>query len=144
MAFSGTWLPDGYQPTEVDFICGRGKKVFDHAGNQYLRNVIIPRHTEDYERATKKVDKSIVVNVVICQFQQEGGQFIKFNHKTRRWGVVENHSIREKVVQCLRLNDQPRVRLLEQIKQVHERSRQQALLEVSRGSNYSYCGTEQG
>ena len=64
-------------PTDTDIICGRGRGLINHPGNQKFIEILrnnIPR----YEQAPKRVDKSILVASIVENLQLEHGmRFLK-------------------------------------------------------------------
>lgn len=89
---------EGLAPTDTDVICGRGKKVFDHEGNQNFRCIVMGKLPE-YKLAVSKAQKSAVVSSVFDEVTMEG-HFIKQNPHTDMWYVVSESAAREKISQC--------------------------------------------
>ena len=50
-------------PAEMDIICGRGKNILTHPGNQRFRNLILARRDE-YQRAEKRDTKSRITEEI--------------------------------------------------------------------------------
>ena len=88
----------GSAPTAKDVICGRGKAVFLHPGNQNFRDIVM-MHLPEYKTAVSKAQKSAVVSSVFDEVTAEGN-FIKQNQQTDKWYVVSEAAAREKISQC--------------------------------------------
>lgn len=71
-------LGHSFQPGPHDVICGRGKSVFWHDGNQEFRRYI-DENADRYRRARSKLDKSlIVIEIVDCiRSNSPNGGFVK-------------------------------------------------------------------
>ena len=114
-------LPTDYVPGPDTVICARGKKYWDHSGNQRYRQIIASA-TSKYSQTTNKYDRTLIVSEIVRTLQR--GQcnkdrgcspshttttsiprsaFIKLDPSTKRWKyVVDEIFIREKVSQSLR------------------------------------------
>mmetsp|Transcript_1079 Transcript_1079/g.2288 ORF Transcript_1079/g.2288 Transcript_1079/m.2288 type:complete len:281 (-) Transcript_1079:100-942(-) len=96
------YLPEDYEPTQYDVLCGRGKKCFVHAGNQTMRD-LVQAHLPKYSVATCKMEKGHIISLVyeeICDQAGIGG-FIKKDDEGR-WYDVGEFLAREKVSQAFR------------------------------------------
>ena len=88
-----TPLPESYEPGPDDVICGRGKKCYNHVGNERFR----------HSRAKSKLDKSAVLSKVVYEVRQhspEGG-FVK-QDSNGVWFEVGDFLAREKTSQAFR------------------------------------------
>lgn len=94
-------IADGETPRNEDVICGRGKATQDHPGNKRYRE-IIKENLKEYMNAKTKMDKSLVVSKVVDQIHEDGGNFVKKNAKTKKWGVVDEDFAREKTAHTIR------------------------------------------
>ncbi|CAB9517741.1 Nitrilase family, member 2 [Seminavis robusta] len=94
-------MPENFVPNEIHVICGRGKKIFEHKGNERFRN-LIKEHLESYKAAHSKVQKTVIVSAVYDTQTEGEGAFVKHNFRTRRWVVVTEYAAREKISQCFR------------------------------------------
>lgn len=75
------WLPVGYEPTEWDVICGRGKGSYSHLGNSKLRS-IIQNLAEDYSACgEEKQAKGEIVKQVLRYVQNPKNAQTKQNKK---------------------------------------------------------------
>ena len=77
------YLPEGYEPTNKDILCGRGKGNLRHEGNQYFMK-IIRSNLQRYTDAPKRIDKSLVVSLIVSSLKDDGYKFIRQETKTRR------------------------------------------------------------
>jgi hypothetical protein len=98
-----TPLSPGFVPGPHDCICGRGKKSFEHIGNQRFR-AIVSRHLQKYSGATTKLEKSLLVSTIVDTVRDNSpkGGFVKFAESTGMWHEVGDHLAREKVGQAFR------------------------------------------
>jgi hypothetical protein len=93
-----TLLPEAFASGPMDVICARGKRAFNHSGNQRFRAMIDSRLVE-YSKATSKLEKSVIVSKVVNSVRgasPEGG-FVK--QKGGNWYEVGDHIAREKIGQ---------------------------------------------
>ena len=95
-----SFLAESFVPDHRHVICGRGKKVFDHSGNQNFRSMVLDR-LADYKKARSKVQKSAVVSSVFDDVTSNGA-FVKQDTLTRRWYIFNEHAAREKISQFFR------------------------------------------
>ena len=86
----------------LDVVCARGRKYFNHHGNQVYRK-LIDVAKKQYSQAPKRLAKSLIVSQIIDAIQ-EGGRFIKLvgKGKNSTIEICEEVFIREKVTQSLR------------------------------------------
>jgi hypothetical protein len=102
-------LPESFYPSEHDFICGRGRKIFMHAGNQRFRKLVESR-LQEYSNAATKLEKSCIIceMVVHVRSNSPDGGFVKRSSKEGRWYQLQEFLSREKTSQAFRdaLSDQ--------------------------------------
>ena len=86
----------------LDVVCARGRKFWNHHGNQVYRKLIDVAKRQ-YSKAPKRLAKSLIVSEIIDAVQ-EGGRFIKLvgKGKNSTIEICEEAFIREKVTQSLR------------------------------------------
>lgn len=82
-------LPEGYEPSPLDVLCGRGVECFNHSGNVAFRRVL-EANLDRYTSARTKLEKSILVVEIVDMVRNSGGsvdsaKFLRMNHKTRRY-----------------------------------------------------------
>jgi hypothetical protein len=99
---SMTLLADDFVPSDYDVICGRGKKCYNHEGNERFRKRVIGM-LDEYSRAKSKLDKSGVLASVVDQVRaaSPNGGFVKQN-ETGQWYEVGDFLAREKTSQAFR------------------------------------------
>lgn len=95
-----SFLPEGFIPQKKHVICGRGKKVFEHPGNENYRFMVLDRVAK-YKAAPTKAQKSAVVSSVFDDVTKEGA-FVKEDPLTSRWYVPDDQGVREKISQFFR------------------------------------------
>lgn len=95
------YYPDGYEPTAKDILCGRGKGNLRHEGNQYFMK-IIRANLQRYTDAPKRIDKSLVVSLIVSSLKDEGYNFVRQETKTRRWFQLSEPQVHEKAGHAIR------------------------------------------
>jgi hypothetical protein len=102
-------LPEGFAPGDNDVICGRGRKCFNHSGNERFR-VIVSGYLDKYSTATSKLEKSYMLSDIVAQVRKcsPNGGFVKKCPETKRFYEVGCFLAREKTSQAFRdaLHDQ--------------------------------------
>lgn len=89
-------------PQAADVLCGRGKRAFEHAGNQQLRVKII-ENVLDFSRTTDKLKKTGIVKAIIHDVLSTGGRFLKkAKGKTNVWQLATYNEARQRVSHALR------------------------------------------
>jgi hypothetical protein len=91
-----TPLPDGYNPSNTDCICARGKAYWSHPGNQKYRELIAAA-TPRYSETTNKLEKTLIVSEIVEAVHKSGGKFIKKARKGGPFVIVSEVFAREKV-----------------------------------------------
>lgn len=96
-------LPENYQPSEHDVLCGRGGVCRNWPGNLAYRRLIEER-LDEYAVATSKNPKRKILDEIIGEVRRRSGVggFIKKDDDTGRWYEVGNFLAREKTSQCFR------------------------------------------
>jgi hypothetical protein len=95
------YFPEGYEPTSKDILCGRGKGNLRHEGNQYFMK-IIRANLGRYTDAPKRIDKSLVVSLIVSSLKDEGCNFVRQDSKTQRWFTLSEPQIHEKTGHAIR------------------------------------------
>jgi hypothetical protein len=96
-------LPDDFQPGENDVICGRGRNVFNHIGNDSFRT-IVAGYLDHYNQASAKLEKSFILSEIVTKVRElsPNGGFVKKDPKSGRWFEVGDFLAREKTSQAFR------------------------------------------
>lgn len=99
---SMTLLPENFEPDADDVICGRGKKCYNHIGNERFRQRVLT-FLDEYSLAKSKLDKSGVLSKVVDEVRQYSpiGGFVK-QDTNGRWHEVGDFLAREKTSQAFR------------------------------------------
>ncbi|GAX10370.1 hypothetical protein FisN_3Lh585 [Fistulifera solaris] len=95
-----TWFS---QPSDHDIVCGRGKSICAHAGNQKFRRMIVARR-EEYQSTLKRDDKARITAEVVqalCNGPSPSRFLIK-DTETDLYREVDMEYAREKVSHALR------------------------------------------
>lgn len=82
-------LPEDYALSEYDVICGRGRRCFNHVGNQHFRKIVadlLPKYSD----ASAKLEKTIIICDVVNTVRQNSpqGGFVKKDPMTGRYFEV--------------------------------------------------------
>jgi hypothetical protein len=93
-------LPESFSPSEHDFVCGRGRKIFMHVGNQRFRQLVGSR-LQEYCSAATKLEKSCIIGEMVDHLRSHGG-FVKKSLKDGRWYQLGGFLSREKTSQAIR------------------------------------------
>lgn len=99
-------LPNDYEPTEFDVVCGRGKGSYNRKGNKRFRQ-IVKRFIPEYTAAKTKFEKSTVLgNIIDVTRAQNNGQtrFVKLDEDGNYYELSDDatrektgHTIREAI-----------------------------------------------
>jgi hypothetical protein len=95
------YFQEGYEPTTKDILCGRGKGNLRHEGNQYFME-IIRANLQRYTDAPKRIDKSLVVSLIVSFLKNEGYSFVRQETKTRLWFQLSDPQVHEKTGHAIR------------------------------------------
>lgn len=97
-----TPLPANFEPGPDDVICGRGKKCYNHVGNERFRLRVLT-YLEEYSATKSKLEKSGVLSKVVDAVRQQSpdGGFVKQDEKGN-WHEVGDFLAREKTSQSFR------------------------------------------
>lgn len=97
-----TPLPENFEPGPDDVICGRGKKCYNHIGNERFRQRVLT-FLDEYSKAKSKLDKSGVLSKVVQEVRQNSpsGGFVK-QDANGAWFEVGDFLAREKTSQAFR------------------------------------------
>lgn len=95
-------LAKDFSPTVDDVICGRGKKCYNHIGNERFRRRVLTM-LDEYSNAKSKLDKSGVLSRVMSDVRRAspGGGFVK-QDESGQWFEVGDFLAREKTSQAFR------------------------------------------
>lgn len=96
------YLPEDYEPSPHDVLCGRGRRCYCHSGNVTFRDIVQSKLAK-YSAASTKMEKGAIISEVydeICEQAGIGG-FIKKDEQNR-WYDVGEFLAREKVSQAFR------------------------------------------
>lgn len=74
---------------------GKGKRFYNHHGNNYLRELAASM-LDDYEMAKTKLDKSLLISDVV-ESVRTNGSFVKLGSSSGGWVYAEELLVREKV-----------------------------------------------
>ena len=110
----------GYNPKELDVLCGRGAVCYKHPGNRRFRQVIC-HHVHRYMKSKNRLEKSDHVVEILAEIRAGGGQFLKKQGKSG-WCEIGDKLAREKIGHALR--DAQAERTRQKDKQVAKPKRQ--------------------
>jgi hypothetical protein len=102
-------LPEDFAPTIDTVICGRGRRCFNHCGNDRFR-ATVAGYLAQYSKADSKLEKSYILSDIVAKVRasRPNGGFVKKCPETKRWYEVGDFLAREKTSQAFRdaLSDQ--------------------------------------
>lgn len=102
-------LAENYAIGEHDVICGRGRRCYDHIGNQRFRKMVA-HCLDEYSAAATKLEKTFIICEIVVRVRQNSpnGGFVKSDPMTGRFCEVGDFLAREKTSQAFRdaLQDQ--------------------------------------
>jgi hypothetical protein len=101
-------LPDDFELTPFDVVCGRGKGSYNRPGNKLFRT-IVHNHVDAYQSAKSKLDKSMVLSCIVDQVREQNNgctRFVKQRRASRgdnkTWYEIGDDLAREKVGHAIR------------------------------------------
>lgn len=99
--FDMTPLGEGYEPTNFDVVCARGRIAVNHTGNKRFK-LIVESSLQRYSKAPSKLAKSAIVSDIVDTIRKSSpdGGFVK--KEGTMWYEAGDHLAREKVGQALR------------------------------------------
>jgi len=96
-------LPHKYEPNGYDVVCGRGRGNYSQPGNKRL-HLIVQEYIQTYSEAKTKLDKTLVLDVIVDRVQEQNNgtaRFVKFDRRTG-WVEIGAEKAREKVGHVVR------------------------------------------
>lgn len=121
-----TFLPQDFEPSDMDVLCGRGKEYFNHTGNRRFR-VMIDLSLPQYLQAETKTEKTSIVSAIVDKVRWSRSScattaattsvmptpidendtdrcalFVRFDRKKELWYDIGDEAAREKVGQTVR------------------------------------------
>jgi hypothetical protein len=97
-------LPDDFEPTSKDIICGRdGTSARRHTGNRRLY-VVAAMNLKAYCTAQTTTEKNKILSAIVDGLRESSpsGGFVEKGSKTGKWMTVDNKAARAKVGNVLR------------------------------------------
>ena len=94
-------LPKDYQLKDLDICCGRGKRSWNHPGNQLFQK-LVQLNAERYQDASSKNEKSLVVASIVTGILNSGGRFVKRLEGSGRWLDIGETNARDKTGHAIR------------------------------------------
>jgi hypothetical protein len=94
-------LPEDYELSDADILCGRGRACLKHPGNKTFSEVV-RANLQRYIDAPKRVDKSIVVASVADSLKESGGRFIKRDKHSKLYCELSDDQAHEKIGHAIR------------------------------------------
>ena len=96
-----TRLPEGFQPRDIDVLCGRGRGFWGHDGNLLWRDVLLANH-ERYHNADTRAERSRIVASIVDDVRANGTLFVQHSEIDNCFFDIGNCKAREKTGQALR------------------------------------------
>ena len=100
-------IPTGLQvrphfvPGPFDVICARGKRAYNHEGNERFREHV-KLYASRYAALTTKLERTLLLSEIVEWVKEKGSGFIKVDRETGVWYEVSDLLAREKVGQQVR------------------------------------------
>jgi len=96
------YIPENEQPTQSDIVGGRGGRSNHHPGNRpYWIRILESR--QEYTRSRSDNEKARIANGILRYVQQElKGRFLNIDNKTKRWYILPDAVVLDKIKQALR------------------------------------------
>jgi hypothetical protein len=88
------------EPRTFDVLCGRGRAIQEHPGNQILRQVV-DLQSKKYHGANRK-DKRAAAEEIVKAMQANGNRFLKQDNEAECWEEVDDEVAKDKVCHCFR------------------------------------------
>ena len=88
------------EPNDNDVLSGRGGTTNMHQGNRAFRNYVSDRK-HDYRATSKTETKNRIAQAVVDTVRANGGRFLQWNERNRRWELSTNDASLKKTKQCL-------------------------------------------
>mmetsp|Transcript_22425 Transcript_22425/g.50069 ORF Transcript_22425/g.50069 Transcript_22425/m.50069 type:complete len:595 (+) Transcript_22425:69-1853(+) len=96
------FIPEDEQPTQEDVVGGRGGRSNHHPGNRPYWIRILESRAE-YTNCCNDMDKARIANGILNYVQQMlGGRFLNIDNDTKRWYLLPNAVVLDKIKQALR------------------------------------------
>jgi len=96
------FIPENEQPTQSDVVGGRGGRSNHHPGNRPYWIRILESRVE-YTASRSDHDKARIANGILRYVQDDlRGRFLNIDGKTKRWYVLPNSVVLDKIKQALR------------------------------------------
>lgn len=93
------YLPEDYNPSDADVMCGRGAQCFQHPGNISFRQIVM-NHLPLYQEAQTKLQKSMIVIKIINAMGRV--LFVRYDNHFSRWFSLTDEAVRQKIGQTIR------------------------------------------
>jgi len=96
------YIPENEQPTQTDVVGGRGGRSNHHPGNRpYWIRILESR--QEYTRSRSDHEKARIANGILRYVQEElKGRFLNIDSKTKRWYILPDTVVLDKIKQALR------------------------------------------
>ena len=94
-------LPNTFRPRDIDILCGRGRRVWDHTGNRRFK-AIIKENAHEYATARTKMEKGAIVASMVDKMREDGVLFVRKDTQTQRWHDIGEFLAREKTSHAIR------------------------------------------
>lgn len=91
----------GYKPSNIDILCGRGKKTSRHPGNVRFREVVLG-NLHDYMALPSRLGKTWKIIEIVGVLRASGCKFLRIDTKSKQWYDIGDKGAREKVGHALR------------------------------------------
>ena len=99
-------LPDNFEPSKYDILCGKGKQCFHNVGNLRLR-VTVEIYMDSYlNKSDRKSKKSSIVSQILCAARSYHPErltgFVRKDRATGVWYEIGDKAARDKIGHIIR------------------------------------------
>jgi hypothetical protein len=94
-------MPSGFEPGEMDIMCGRGSANGNREGNNAFTE-IIQANLHLYLKASSRVGKTAVVAEILDRMHSSGARFLKKDVNSQRWRQMNRGQAHVKIGHAIR------------------------------------------
>ncbi|KAG7341914.1 hypothetical protein IV203_007006 [Nitzschia inconspicua] len=92
-------LPDEFEPSFIDVVCGRGRASTRHNEEYYTR--LLRAKTAQYYQSSQ-LERSNIIKDILATCRNHGVHFVRKNKKTDKWEEIGDKAARFKIAHAIR------------------------------------------
>ncbi|KAG7363086.1 hypothetical protein IV203_026448 [Nitzschia inconspicua] len=92
-------LPDEFEPSFIDVVCGRGRASTRHNEEYYTR--LLRAKTAQYYQSSQ-LERSNIIKDILATCRNHGVLFVRKNKKTDKWEEIGDKAARFKIAHAIR------------------------------------------